>query len=143
MCWTWAIIFVLIIFVVWIFFIKKNNSAVDYYRPPKGLDLDLDLNLSVILNENAEVYKQNPSIYQIKGLEFIDTSSIFDGCGKDITYSNKLLRQLYGPLIDDKILMYNKDDELLYNNRWTSVNVCKNLNQKDIDIYGLGEATLK
>lgn len=144
-----AVIITLIIFLMWIFYNKKNNSATNIEcknsisRYSKGIKHpDPYLNISVILDENAKVYKQNPSMFQMKGLEFIDTSTLFDSCGKDLTDSNKLLKQLYGPLIDEKIFMYNKNDDILYNNRWTSINVCKNLNQEDIDIYGLNEARI-
>jgi hypothetical protein len=130
-----GIVVIIIIFLAWIIFNKKNNSPRNNYD-------GTDLNLSVILNENAKAYKQNPGIYDIQGLEFIDTSNIFDGCGKDFTYSNKLLKQLYGPLINDRILMHNKDDNMLYKNVWTSVNVCKGITQDDIDYYGKKEARL-
>ena len=77
----------------------------------------------------------------INGVEIIDTSTLFDGCGQDITNSNKLLSQLYGEHIDSRVKLFNKNDELLYTRKWTSINVCKGLNQDDIDYYGKNEAT--
>jgi hypothetical protein len=128
-----VLIIVSLLILVWILFNKKNNHQ-------SGRKLQMDLNLSYILDENAKEYKQNPSIYQMRGLEFIDMSGLFDSCGKDITYSTRLLRDLYGSELNDKIVMYNKDDEILYNNRWTSVNVCRTpLTEADIVKYGKRE----
>lgn len=76
----------------------------------------------------------------VHGIELIDTSYLFDGCGQDITNSNRLLSQLYGDNIDRRVKLFNKNDELLYTRKWTSINVCKGLNQDDIDYYGKNEA---
>lgn len=104
-----VIVIILIIFLLWLFFNKKNN----------------------LIMSNKSTHRDTK--------EYIDTSTLFDGCGKDITYSNKLLNQLYGAS-DPSVVMYDKNDDLLYSKRWTSINVCRNLTQRDIDIYGNNEA---
>jgi hypothetical protein len=62
--------------------------------------------------------------HEMKDLEIIDTSDLYGCCYKDITHSSKLLKDLYGSEFNNKIHLHNKNDEVLYNTRWTTVNTC-------------------
>lgn len=61
----------------------------------------------------------------MSAIEYVDITPLVDSCGKDITYSSRLLKDLYGEGISDKVVIFNKNDDLLYSHKWTSVNICK------------------
>lgn len=119
------VVIILLIFLLWIFYDKKNK-----YTPS-----ELVLNTDYVTREKPI---QGHAAY-INGVEYIDTAQFFDGCGRDLTHSNILLKQLYGDLINSNVVLHSNDDKLLYGNRWTSFNVCKGLNQYNIDKYGFNE----
>lgn len=129
-----VLIIVLLIIILWKIFGEKNKLG---YRIN---DLhEKDHSLSFYMNENAKGYQSN--IPDGPSVEYVDLGPIMDSCGKDFTHSSKLLKDLYGTSISDKVLIYNKNDDLLYNNRWTSVRICKDgLNENDIIKYGINEA---
>jgi hypothetical protein len=58
-----------------------------------------------------------------RNFEYVDITPLFDSCGKDFTNSSRLLKELYGPNINDKVVIFNKNDDLLYKKRWTTMNV--------------------
>ena len=129
-----VLIIVLLIIILWKIFGEKNKLEHQIN------DLhEKDHSLSFYMNENAKGYQSN--IPAGPSVEYVDLGPIMDSCGKDFTYSSKLLKDLYGTSISDKVLIYNKNDDLLYNNRWTSVRICKDdLNENDIIKYGINEA---
>jgi hypothetical protein len=127
------ILIVFLIFLFWKIFNKKNNSN---KKDPN------EISVSYILHQNGRAINSY-EVAKLSDSEVVDLTDVFDGCGKDMTHSVKLLTQMYGPSIHEKVLLYNNDDNLLYSNKWTSFNVCKGLDQDDIVRYGYGEVVYK
>jgi len=119
-----VVIIVLIIIILWKIFDKKNNYE-DKHLPCSSRN-----DLSYIIDENAKAYKDGSTLKSL-GTEYVDLTPLIDSCGKDFTYSSRLLKDLYGPGISDKILIFNKNDDLLYSHKWTSANVCKNIDESN------------
>ena len=88
-----GLIIVCLIIIVWKIFDKKNKY-----------DIDSNAYMSFILSENAKEYKNLPKINH-PSAEYIDIGPLFDSCGKDFTHSAKLLRDLYGSNVNDKIVI--------------------------------------
>lgn len=136
---TLIIVLIIVFFIIMIWIIFKDKNKI--YESQKVFH-EKDHTLTYYLNENAKEYDSN--IPTGPSVEYVDLGYIMDSCGKDFTYSSRLLKDLYGSSINDKVLLFNKNDDLLYNNRWTSVNVCKdNLTESDIIKYGINEARYK
>ncbi len=112
------IIIVLCIIIIWYFVHTK------YVQPYKIRSDDI----SAILDGEAKDWK----IQKIPHTEYVDITPLIDSCGKDITNSSRLLKDLYGPEISDKVIIFNKNDDLLYSHKWTSANVCKNITENDL-----------
>lgn len=72
------------------------------------------------------IKKNNSNIQnnKMKDVELIDISELNGCCYRDITHSSKLLKELYGSEFNNKIHLHNKNDEVLYNTRWKTVNMC-------------------
>lgn len=112
------IIIVLCIIIVWYF------THTEYVQPYKIQSDDI----SVILDGGAKDRKNQKAPHA----EYVDITPLIDSCGKDITNSSRLLKDLYGPGINDKVIIFNKNDDLLYSHKWTSINVCKNTTENDL-----------
>lgn len=118
---TIGLIILFIIIIIWIFSGKKNKSI-----DPDNMKMHTITNKKLI----------NPMV------EYIDIEPLFDSCGKDITHSARLLKDLYGDDVNSKVVVFNKNDDMLYANKWTSTNVCKNITESDIVKYGTKEANM-